>query len=349
MRGSVRQLVLFDVADEIRLPDLAGALNIAIPERAPVFSKPAPDYVRFERPPVIEPIKVDGFDAARVKYYAYGVASVEFDQRFDLEWEELVERSARWLADASILVRARELLRPRIEQARVAVLNPYANWIDEDYAIISVEPSENAADLIAQCGGKIAQIVRGDNRPLSGAEVQEILSTTISYYPNDLLVVAWSAAFVYDTPEAAEPTIQLLEYANTQLLEFRRYDELLSAVLAGVYRSLERGTGMWRRWGLAREAERLNTIRLDITDIAERTETSIKFLSDMFYARMYRVAAARVGVPDYRRLVDHKLRTAGELYELMVDRFDRGRAFVLELLVVIILVIEIVFLFRGKG
>ena len=183
MRGSVRQLVLFDVADEIRLSDLASALNIAIPERAPVFSKPAPDYVRFERPPVIEPVKVDGFDAARLKYYAYGVASVEFDQRFDLGWEELAERSARWLADPSILVRARELLRPRIEQARAAVLNPYANWIDEDYAMINVEPSENAADLIANCGGKIAQIVRGDNRPLSAAEVQEILSTTISYYP----------------------------------------------------------------------------------------------------------------------------------------------------------------------
>jgi hypothetical protein len=68
----------------------------------------------------------------------------------------------------------------------------------------------------------------------------------------------------------------------------------------------------------------------------------------MFYACTYRVAAARVGVPDYRML-DHKLRTAGELYELMVDRFDCGRAFVLELLVVIILIIEIVSLFRGKG
>lgn len=350
MRGSVRQLVLFDVADEIRLRDLSQALEIVAPDRAPVFSRPAPDYVRFERPPVVEPIEVDGFDAARIKYYAYGVASVEFDQRFELEWEELIERSARWLADPSILLRARELLRPRIDRARAAVVNAYGNWIDEDYAIIRVQPAENASDLVARHGGEIAQIVRGDNRPLSPAEVQEILSTTISYYPNDLLVVAWSAAFVYDTPEAAEPTIQLLEYANTQLLEFRRYDELLTAVLAGVYRSIERGgTGMWRRWGLAREAERLNTIRLDITDIAERTETSIKFLSDMFYARMYRVAAARVGVPDYRRLVDHKLRTAGELYELMVDRFDRGRAFVLELLVVIILVIEIVFLFRGKG
>jgi hypothetical protein len=33
----------------------------------------------------------------------------------------------------------------------------------------------------------------------------------------------------------------------------------------------------------------------------------------------------------------------------MVDQFHQGRAFVLELLVVIILIIEIVFLFRGKG
>ena len=139
------------------------------------------------------------------------------------------------------------------------------------------------------------------------------------------------------------------EYANTQLLEFRRYDDLLTTLLAGVYRTLDRGTGVWRRWGLAKEAERLNTIRLDVTDIAERTETSIKFLSDMFYARMYRLAAARVGVPDYRRLVDHKLQTAGELYDLMVDHFDRGRGFFLEVVVVIILLIEIVFLFRGKG
>jgi hypothetical protein len=191
--------------------------------------------------------------------------------------------------------------------------------------------------------------VRGESRTLSQGEFQEILTASVSYYPNDLLVVGWSAAFVFDNAAAAGPTMQLLEYANAQLLEFRHYDELLTGVLAGVYRSIDKGTGVWRRWGLAGEAERLNTIRLDVIEIAERTETSIKFLSDMFYARMYRLAAARVGVPDYRSLVDHKLQTAGELYEFMVDRFDRGRGFFLEVVVVIILLIEIVFLFRGKG
>jgi hypothetical protein len=351
MQGSIRQIVLFDVADEIRLDALRAALGIPEPDRKPAFSRPAPDYVRFERPPVIEPLRVDKFEA-RAKYYDYGVVSIEIDQRFSLTWPELVEHSARVLSDPTVEQRASDLLKPRLREARAALVNPYRSWLDEEYVIINVipeSPGGDAADLLAQHGSEIAQIVRGENRMLSDTEIQEILGARLSYYPNDLLVVGWSAAFVFDNPLAAGPTIQLLEYANTQLLEFRHYDELLTRVLAGVYRSIDKGTGVWRRWGLAGEAESLNTVRLDVIEIAERTETSIKFLSDMFYARMYRLAATRVGVPDYRRLVDHKLQTAGELYEFMVDRFDTGRGFFLEVVVVIILLIEIVFLFRGKG
>src|SRR5260370_11906247 len=68
----------------------------------------------------------------------------------------------------------------------------------------------------------------------------------------------------------------------------------------------------------------------------------------MFYARLYGLAAAKVGVPDYRRLVDQKLRTAGELYRFMVDQFNQTRSFVLELAVVVILIVDLFFLFRGK-
>jgi hypothetical protein len=53
-------------------------------------------------------------------------------------------------------------------------------------------------------------------------------------------------------------------------------------------------------------------------------------------------------VPDYRMLVEQKLQSAGELYSFMMDRFYQSRAFVLELMVVIILIIELVYLFRGK-
>jgi len=68
----------------------------------------------------------------------------------------------------------------------------------------------------------------------------------------------------------------------------------------------------------------------------------------MFYARLYGLASAKVGVPDYRRLVDQKLRTAGELYRFMVDQFNQTRSFVLELAVVGILIVDLFFLFRGK-
>ena len=158
-------------------------------------------------------------------------------------------------------------------------------------------------------------------------------------------MVGWSAAFVYDSLSAAVPTLQLLEYANAQLLELRHYDDLLNKVLAGVYVSLEK-RGFFRRWRFSAEAERLNTIRLDVIEITERLDNAIKFVSDMFYARMYRLASARVGVPDYRRLVEQKLQTAAALYEFMVDQFHQARGFMLEVLVVIILLIEIAPLFK---
>ena len=63
---------------------------------------------------------------------------------------------------------------------------------------------------------------------------------------------------------------------------------------------------------------------------------------------MYKLAASKVGVPDYKDLVTQKLHTAEELYRFMVDQFNQSRAFVLELMVVIILIIELVYVFHGK-
>ena len=161
-------------------------------------------------------------------------------------------------------------------------------------------------------------------------------------------MIGWNAAFLYDSEAGAETAIQLLEYANSQLLEFRHYDELLTRELGIVYAGLDKGTGMLARWRLARAATKLHTVLLDVNELTERADNAIKFLSDMFSARLYKLAAAKVGVPDYKDLVTQKLQTAEDLYRFMVDQFNQSRAFVLELMVVIILVIELVFFFGGK-
>lgn len=85
-----------------------------------------------------------------------------------------------------------------------------------------------------------------------------------------------------------------------------------------------------------------------MAELTERADNAIKFLSDMFAARLYRLAAAKVGVPDYKELVSRKVRTAEDLYNYMVDQFNQSRAFFLEFTVVLILLIELFFLFRGK-
>jgi len=130
-------------------------------------------------------------------------------------------------------------------------------------------------------------------------------------------------------------------------LEFRYYDSVLTSLLQTGYRTLDRRVGTFADWRLGREAKRINAIRLEVRELTERVDNAIKFLSDMFAARLYRMAASKIGVPDYRALVEQKLQSAGELYGFMVDQFHQRRAFILELMVVIILLIELGYLFRG--
>jgi hypothetical protein len=356
--GSLLILFLYDVAEAIRLDGLRQTLGAPPPRREPPFRQPAPEYVRFLAPPLIEPIPAVAVDAGtkitgRVAYYEYGIVTVQLEIPFEGGWGEIAALAARWMNAPELEQIAAAVVRERVTKAKGALVDAYREQLSEDYCIIYLHRVADAAgrvlraqELIEQHGDSVAQIVRGEVARFSATERAEILESRMSYYENDVLVVGWSAALVYDTPEGAAPTIQLLEYANTQLLEFRHYDAVLTALLSEVYRSLERG-GLLARWRMARDAERVNTIRLDIRELTERVDNSIKFLSDMFAARLYRMAAAKIGVPDYRTLVDQKLESAGELYGFMMDRFYQGRAFVLELMVVVILVIELVFLFRG--
>ena len=352
--GALSVLYLYDVCDEIQLDKLRNLVGAPPPGREPPLRHHAPEYVQFARPPVMEPLKT-GFGEGRVAYYDYGVVSLLVEIPFEGGWEETVDLAARWMNAPDLEQRAAEALRPKLERAAPALVNPYQERLTEDYFIFQVRQIAasdgrivSTARLLEQQGDSVARIVRGEQAVFSSSERSEILSARMSYYDTDLVITGWSAALVYDTSEGAVTSIQLLEYANTQLLEFRHYDALLTKLLMAAYRSIERGTGFFAHWRMAREAERLNTIRLDVRELTERVDNSIKFLSDMFAARLYRMAAARIGVPDYRRLVEQKLESAGDLYGFMMDQYHQGRAFILELMVVVILIIELIFLFRGK-
>lgn len=353
--GSVLVLIQFDVCEEIRLDRLQQTMNArTVPQ--PKIKHSVPAYVRYQRPPVAEPLDplvLSGGERleGEIKYYDYGVVSVIYQLSFSGDWEGLVSLASRWVWDVDFAARVEPVVRERLERAAAAMVKPYARWLSEDYFIFHLRDDTgtlSAADLTRDRGLEIAQIVRGDRLRLSTGECAEVLQSRISYYENDLAVIGWNAAFLLDSNAGAETAIQLLEYANSQLLEFRHYDELLTGILDNVYESLERKRGMLVRWRMARSARRLHTVLLDISELTERADNSIKFLSDMFAARLYKLAAAKVGVPDYKDLVAQKLKTAEDLYHDMIEQFNQARGFFLEVVVILILLVELVYFFLGK-
>ena len=93
LHGSVLVLLQFDVCEAIRLDQLRELIRPhkvehIIPKHA------SPGYVRYQRPPVVEPIEPLVPESGErlqgeIKYYDYGVLSVVFVLAFSGGWEKL--------------------------------------------------------------------------------------------------------------------------------------------------------------------------------------------------------------------------------------------------------------------
>jgi hypothetical protein len=359
VQGYFRILNFFDIGEAIEMERLSALLGPGAARHAPGFVHHTPEYAQAQNVPIRETVESitlasgEKLEAA-IKYYWFGVASVELSTPFESDLECFCPQSYRWMNATEVETAAEELLRSRTEQFRPALTKPSPKWLDEDYLVIDIQSAKHAdgraataAEMLESYGNEIAQLVRGEIAGLSSGEREEVLRAALSYYPSDLVVVGWAAALVYDKPEATSAVIDLLEYANTQLLEFRYYDEVLTNLLSNVYSSLEGDESFLSRWRLPRRAGRLNRLRLDIMDLAERTEYAVKFISDTYYARVYRLSSGKIGVNDYKTLVDEKLKTAGELYDFMVTEFNDRRMFALEVVVAVLVLLDVILLLKG--
>jgi hypothetical protein len=355
LKGSVLALMLHDIAEEIQLEPLRQILGARRVEQS--FKHATPEYVRFEKPPVVETLEPIALSSGerlfpQIKYYDYGVISVLLEFPFECDWDGLVRLASRWVPSPELEQQAQQIVRGRLDKIASAIVRPYTEWLDEDYYIFlltHIAGNPQGIDVVQNHGPQIAQVLRGEQSPLALSINEDTLKSSVFYYPNDLVTVGWNAALVYDTPANAQTAIQILEYANSQLLEFRHYDELLTRELAGVYAGLKPRTNFIRRWQMRGEALRLNGVTVEVTELVERADNAIKFVSDMYSARLYRLAAAKVGVPEYKDLVNEKLHIAENLYRFLIDEFHQSRGFVLEVMVVIILIIELAYVFKGKG
>ena len=348
---------LFDVADAADL----GALSSLVGSEAVAATlrpKPAtPAYVQYLQPPLMidgEALQMSDLDGFRVRFkvYDYGVISLALTRRFAGSWVDLVAIAQRLIEDESLEQQAENCCRRLVERLRPALTQPRDRFLAEDYLVVAVHTLDTpviAEDLIRARGAEIALLLRGEREALSRQEQDEILGKRISYLADDLVVPTWNAAFVYDTEAGARAALEILEFANSQLLEFRYYDELLDAELARIYAELQ--APRWydalvgRRYTQA--ALQVHSLFIDVNELTDRAENALKIVGDIYAARLFGLAAARLGLDRWKASVQEKLKTLDDIYRFSVEQTGMARGQFLELTVVLILVLELVLFWMG--
>jgi hypothetical protein len=355
--GQLVLFYLFDVGEAIDLrasPSLVGGPTVAA-RLSPKQATPA--YVQYDKPPLsfdgdaVGVPEIDGF-RVRFRLYDYGVISMALARPFAGEWSELKGLGQTFIENDELEARTEASCRTIAERLRPAIVGARDRFLSEDYLVFAVHELAqplSADALLVEHGDDIAALVRGERQSLSTQEKEHILGHRISYLDNDLVVTTWNAALVYDSPAGAQAALEIVEFANSQLLEFRYYDERLDSELAAIYSSVQRPRwyDQWIGSRYTRAARRVHALFIEVNEVTDRTENALKFIGDIYAVRLFVLVGGRLGLDRWKADVEGKLKTLDDVYRFAVDQSSMSRGQLLELTIVLILIFELVLFFLG--
>jgi hypothetical protein len=349
-------LRLFDVANSI---DLARAEALSRQGARARLTGTPPKAVSFGDPPlglVLPPVSLSlagrTIEAAvTARLYAFGVMTLAVRvPADDLKWEAFAALANE--VDAAIgppsatplwqetLDRLRTTIRPALDR-------PMATLLEEDYLVATVHAFA-APVAAASLGAEIdlVPLLSGEQRLLSDGARADLLSRRFSYYTDDLVVLTWDRAFIYE-PRRDTDVADVIEVANAQLLEMRYYDELLDDELPRMYDLVEETRRLSfapRRF--ARLARRLYGLVAEVTELTEKVDNALQVTEDVYLARVYASALELFRVKLVSAAVDRKLAIIRDTYAALYDEAAGVRAGLMEAAVVLLIVVEIVLALR---
>lgn len=344
---------LFDVADEI---DLAHAERlIAQGSQRLRFDRENSQYLQLPNPPLTVvlgtqslPLKTGTVVAqARARVFDHGALSIIF--RVDVPpgttAEGLVAIADELYDTPTIEAAALIWVRQLREQLAPALEDSHLWSQNESYTVFFVEEVDGrlkADDLLARAD--LARILLGEQgtRPLSAYEREEVTRHRFSYTDDDLAVVDWNSAFVYE-PSGSPDIPDLLEVVNAQLLELRYYDELLDAQLKSTYDEIQKKKRSWAsffRSPYRLLARRVSATLFELSEFTERVENSLKIVGDFYLANVYEAGVKRLRIRSWQASVTRKQQMLAQVYGLLKGEVDTDRALTLELTIVILIVSE---------
>jgi hypothetical protein len=226
-----------------------------------------------------------------------------------------------------------------------ALVRPIPSTLEEDYLIGVANAFSEKMTAEALVGRlDLVPLLSGEQRPLSEGARRDLLRHRYSYYTDDLVVLTWDRAFIYE-PRGDADVIDVLEVANAQLLEMRYYDELLDAELPRMYDLVEAARRRWTLPGARRFADlarRLYTIVAEVTELTEKVDNALQVTEDVYLARIYAAALELFRVPTVSAAVDRKLAIIRDTYTALYDEASSSRSGLLEIIIVVMIAVEIV-------
>jgi len=349
LQGTLHILVAFDWGEEINLDQArklvpASTHALARRRRTPpsFFFRPAPLHLTLEPVP-LELAEVGTISAqAGLTVFDFAAVSLALRVPFALAPDGL-GRLAGVLADPSRLVQAaRATLEPIYTQILPAIQG--ASWLEdlsEDYFVFQLPP-EVLHNGAAGPPPWLAGLVHLESGPLSTDEIAEALRLRITYSPDDLFIPDWAAAVLID--QDCEETLQAIEFANLQLLEFRfidnRLDDRLAAAARFIHPLTRRGLPFWRLQ--SRPLRVLGELKVDAENLFERTGNVLKLVGDPYLARVYRLVASRFHLDTWEENIQRKLEVAEGVYQVVSDQASGFRMELLEVIVVLLILFEVV-------
>lgn len=356
--GRLHIYVAFDWGEEVDLDQarrlVAAELHV-LPRRRRTPSsftyRPAP--LRVVLPPVLLELPGLGSVAglAEATVFDFAALSVALHVPFEMNSSAL-RHLAGHLAEAGPLVQAaRAAVEPLYRQLLPAVQQPHWSDLSEEYFVFELAPPTvpPLEDLLGGYADWLAGLARLEPEPLYPEEVAEAVRLRLRYGTADLLVPDWAAAVLIDRD--CDETLQVIEFANLQLLEFReidrRLDDRLTAAYGLIHTLAQRWLPFWRAH--TRQLRALGELKMQAHTMFGRASNVLKLFGDQYPARVYHLLAERFHLDDWEQSIHRSLAVVEGVYQVVSDQAASYRTELLEAALVLVIFMEIVVAVLGKG
>jgi hypothetical protein len=194
----------------------------------------------------------------------------------------------------------------------------------EEYSVFAVSEYEGAPEQFFEHGSIMASLLKSERLELDAREIEHTLQSTIKYARNDLAVVDWDGAFLFDDVGNFEEDVEILVLANVHLLRHRMLDRQLDERLERMAELVGKSASgkLFRTHDLAQDLRDIMKARMASISQLQRLERDIKLIGDWYSARLFDLATSKFKLEDWRRAIRGKLESVEDVYSMMAENFS---------------------------